>query len=149
MKIILTNEVPNLGTPGDVVEVKDGYGRNYLLPQGFAIAWTKGAEKQVDTIKRARAGREIRDLGHANEIKGKLEGLKVTLSARAGQGGRLFGSVTATEIVDAVKAAGGPVLDKRKIELSGPIKTTGGYQIQIKLHSDVTAKFNLNVVAAK
>ncbi len=149
MKIILTNEVPNLGAPGDVVEVKDGFGRNYLLPQGFAIAWTKGAEKQVETIKRARASREIRDLGHASEIKTKLEGLKVTLSARAGQGGRLFGSVTATEIVDAVKAAGGPALDKRKIELSGPIKTTGGYVVQIKLHSDVTAKFNLNVVAAK
>jgi large subunit ribosomal protein L9 len=149
MKIILTNEVPNLGAPGDVVEVKDVFGRNYLLPQGFAIAWTKGAEKQVETIKRARASREIRDLGHASEIKTKLEGLKVTLSARAGQGGRLFGSVTATEIVDAVKAAGGPALDKRKIELSGPIKTTGGYVVQIKLHSDVTAKFNLNVVAAK
>ncbi len=149
MKIILTTEVPNLGTPGDIVEVKDGYGRNYLLPQGFAIAWTKGGEKQVATIKRARAAREIRDLGHANEVKGKLEGLKVTLSARAGQGGRLFGSVTPTEIVDAVKAAGGPTLDKRKIELSGPIKTTGGYTVQIKLHSDVTAKFTLNVVGAK
>jgi len=149
MKIILTTEVPNLGTPGDIVEVKDGYGRNYLLPQGFAIAWTKGGEKQVATIKRARAAREIRDLGHANEVKGKLEGLKVTLSARAGQGGRLFGSVTPTEIVDAVKAAGGPTLDKRKIELSGPIKTTGGYTVQIKLHADVTAKFTLNVVGAK
>jgi large subunit ribosomal protein L9 len=149
MKIILTNEVPNLGAPGDIVEVKDGYGRNYLLPQGFAIAWTKGAEKQVSTIKRARAAREIRDLGHANEVKTQLEGLKVTLSARAGQGGRLFGSVTATEIVDAVKSAGGPVLDKRKVELPGPIKTTGGYQVQIKLHSDVVAKFTLNVVAAK
>jgi large subunit ribosomal protein L9 len=149
MKIILTADVPNLGAPGDIVEVKDGYGRNYLLPQGFAIAWTKGGEKQVATIKRARAAREIRDLGHANEVKGKLEGLKVTLSARAGQGGRLFGSVTPTEIVDAVKAAGGPTLDKRKIELSGPIKTTGGYTVQIKLHADVTAKFTLNVVGAK
>jgi large subunit ribosomal protein L9 len=149
MKIILTNEVPNLGAPGDIVEVKDGYGRNFLLPQGFAIAWTKGAEKQVTTIRRARAAREIRDLGHANEVKSRLEGLKVTLSARAGQGGRLFGSVTATEIVEAVKSAGGPVLDRRKVELPGPIKTTGGYQVQIKLHPEVTAKFNLNVVAAK
>ena len=149
MKIILTNEVPNLGAPGDIVEVKDGYGRNYLLPQGFAIVWTKGAEKQVSTIKRARAAREIRDLGHANEVKTQLEGLKVTLSARAGQGGRLFGSVTATEIVDAVKSAGGPVLDKRKVELPGPIKTTGGHQVQIKLHPEVVAKFNLNVVATK
>jgi large subunit ribosomal protein L9 len=149
MKIILTNEVPNLGAPGDIVEVKDGFGRNYLLPQGFAIRWTKGGEKQVATIKRARASREIRDLGHANEIKGQLEGLKVTLTARAGQGGRLFGSVTASEVADAVKSAGGPALDKRKIELPGTIKTTGGYTVQIKLHSDVTAKFNLNVVAAK
>jgi len=149
MKIILTNEVPNLGAPGDVVEVKDGFGRNYLLPQGFAIRWTKGGEKQVATIKRARSAREIRDLGHANEVKGQLEGLKVTLTARAGQGGRLFGSVTAAEITDAVKAAGGPALDKRKIELPGTIKTTGGYTVQIKLHSDVTAKFNLNVIASK
>jgi large subunit ribosomal protein L9 len=149
MKIILTHEVSGLGAPGDIVEVKDGFGRNYLLPQGFAMAWTKGAEKQVTSIKRARAAREIRDLGHANEVKGQLEGLKVTLSARAGQGGRLFGSVTATEVADAVKAAGGPVLDKRKIELPAHIKSVGGYQVQIKLHADVVAKFNLNVVAAK
>lgn len=149
MKIILTQEVSNLGAPGDIVEVKDGYGRNFLLPQGFAIRWTKGAEKQVTTIKRARASREIRDLSQANEVKAKLEGLKVTLSARAGQGGRLFGSVTTTEIVDAVKSAGGPVLDKRKVELPGTIKTTGGYQVQIKLHPEVTAKFNLNVVGTK
>ncbi|GHJ46704.1 50S ribosomal protein L9 [Catellatospora sp. TT07R-123] len=149
MKIILTHEVSGLGTPGDIVEVKDGFGRNYLLPQGFAIAWTKGAEKQVSSIKRARAAREVKDLGHANELKSALEGLKVTLQARAGQGGRLFGSVTANEIADAVKSAGGPALDKRKIELPGHIKTTGGYTVQIKLHPDVTAKFNLNVVAAK
>src|ERR671921_1775274 len=108
MKIILTQEVNGLGAPGDIVEVKDGYGRNYLLPQGFAIKWTRGAEKQVDVIKRARAAREIRDLGHANEVKGQLEGLKVSLRARAGDAGRLFGSVTPAEIVDAVKAAGGP-----------------------------------------
>ena len=106
MKIILTSEVSGLGAPGDIVEVKDGFGRNYLLPQGFAIPWTKGGEKQVTLIKRARSSREIRDLGHANEVKTKLEGLKVTLSARAGQGGRLFGSVTATEIVDALESPG-------------------------------------------
>ncbi|GAA1635913.1 50S ribosomal protein L9 [Catellatospora bangladeshensis] len=149
MKIILTHEVSGLGGPGDIVEVKDGFGRNYLLPQGFAILWTKGAEKQVSSIKRARAAREVRDLGHANEIKAQLEGLKVTLTARAGQGGRLFGSVTPNEVADAVKTAGGPVLDKRKIELPAHIKSTGGYTVQIKLHPDVTAKFNLNVVAAK
>lgn len=107
MKIILTQEVSGLGSPGDIVEVKDGFGRNYLLPQGFAIAWTKGAEKQVTVIKRARSAREIRDLGHATEVKTQIEGLKVNLKARAGDGGRLFGSVTPAEIVDAVKAAGG------------------------------------------
>ncbi|MEU4472501.1 50S ribosomal protein L9 [Micromonospora sp. NPDC023888] len=146
MKIILTQEVSGLGAPGDVVEVKDGYGRNYLLPQGFAIAWTKGAEKQVTVIKRARGAREIRDLDHANEVKAQLEGLKVNLKVRAGDGGRLFGSVTPAEIVDAVKAASGPVLDRRRLEVPGHIKSTGSYPVKIKLHPDVTASFNLNVL---
>ncbi|MET8353516.1 MULTISPECIES: 50S ribosomal protein L9 [unclassified Micromonospora] len=146
MKIILTQEVSGLGAPGDIVEVKDGFGRNYLLPQGFAIAWTKGAEKQVTVIKRARSAREIRDLDHANEVKGQLEGLKVNMKARAGDGGRLFGSVTSAEIVDAVKASGGPVLDRRRLEVPGHIKSTGTYPVKIKLHPEVTASFNLNVV---
>jgi len=149
MKIILTQEVPGLGTPGDIVEVKNGYGRNYLLPQGFAIAWSKGGEKQVTVIKRAREVREIRDLGQANEVKGQLEGLKVNLSVRAGDGGRLFGSVTPAEVVGAVKAAGGPVLDRRRLQLPGHIKSVGAYAVQVKLHPEVTAKFNLNVVKAK
>ena len=149
MKIILTQEVSGLGTPGDVVEVKNGYGRNYLLPQGFAIQWTKGAEKQVTVIKRARDAREIRDLGQANEVKEQLSGLKVTLQARSGNGGRLFGSITPAEIADAVKAAGGPMLDRRRLELSGQIKTTGTHTVQVKLHPEVTATFPVNVVAAK
>lgn len=149
MKIILTQEVSGLGSPGDIVEVKDGYGRNYLLPQGFAIAWSKGAEKQVTVIKRARSAREIRDLGHATEVKTQLEGLKVSLSARAGEGGRLFGSVTPAEVVDAVKAAGGPALDRRRLELPGTIKAVGAHQVRIKLHPEVTAQFNLNVVASR
>ncbi|MEV0004388.1 50S ribosomal protein L9 [Micromonospora sp. NPDC050980] len=146
MKIILTQEVSGLGSPGDIVEVKDGFGRNYLLPQGFAIAWTKGAEKQVTVIKRARSAREVRDLDHANEIKGQLEGLKVNLKARAGDGGRLFGSVTPAEIVDAVKAAGGPTLDRRRLETPGHIKSLGAYPVSIRLHPEVTAKFDLHVV---
>jgi large subunit ribosomal protein L9 len=149
MKIILTHEVSGLGTPGDIVEVKDGYGRNYLLPQGFAIRWTKGAEKQVTVIQRARSAREIRDLGQATEVKGQLENLKVNLSARAGTGGRLFGSITPAEIVDAVKTAGGPPLDRRRLELPGAIKTTGTYTVSVKLHPDVTAKFPVNVVGSK
>jgi len=149
MKIILTQEVTGLGTPGDVVEVKDGFGRNYLLPQGFAIPWTKGAEKQITLIKRARSAREIRDLGHANEVRTQLETLKVSLSARAGAGGRLFGSVTPAEVVAAVRSAGGPDLDRRRVELPGHIKSTGSYQVQVKLHPEVTAKFSLNVVGSK
>ena len=149
MKIILTQEVSGLGTPGDIVEVKNGYGRNYLLPQGFAIQWSKGAEKQVTVIKRARSAREIRDLGHANEVKAQLEDLKVSLQVRAGDGGRLFGSVTPAEVVDAVKAAGGPSLDRRRLEMPGPIKTTGTYNVQVKLHPEVTATFPVNVVAVK
>jgi large subunit ribosomal protein L9 len=149
MKIILTSEVTGLGAPGDIVEVKDGYGRNYLLPQGFAIPWTKGGEKQITSIKRARSAREIRDLGHANEVRTQLEGLSVSLRARAGSGGRLFGSVTPTEIAEAVKGAGGPDLDRRRIELPGHIKSLGQYQISVRLHPEVTAKFALSVVASK
>lgn len=149
MKIILTQEVTGLGTPGDVVEVKAGFGRNYLLPQGFAIAWTKGAEKQISLIKRARSAREIRDLGHAGEVKTQLEGMSVRLAVRAGEGGRLYGSVTATEIAAAVKRAGGPELDRRRIELPGHIKSTGDHRVQVKLHPDVSATFTVTVVAAK
>jgi large subunit ribosomal protein L9 len=149
MKIILTHEVSNLGTPGDIVEVKDGFGRNYLLPQGFAIRWTKGAEKQVSVIKRARDARDIRDLGTANEVRDQLQGLKVTLTARSGNGGRLFGSITPAEVAEAVKTAGGPALDRRRLELPGHIKTTGAYTVTVKLHPEVTATFPVNVVAAK
>ena len=149
MKVILTQEVTGLGTPGDIVEVRDGYGRNYLLPQGFAIGWTRGAEKQVTSIKRARSAREIRDLGHAKEVKAELEALKVSLAARAGTGGRLFGSVTPGEVQQAVKAAGGPDLDKRRIELPGHIKAVGQYDIKVRLHPDVTAAFALTVVGSK
>ena len=149
MKIILTQEVTGLGTPGDVVEVKDGYGRNYLLPQGFAIRWTRGGEKQVTSIKRARGAREIRDLGHANEVKGQLESLAVKLAVRAGDGGRLYGSVTPAEVVDAVRRAGGPALDKRRLELPGHVKSVGDYKVRVKLHPEVAANFTLSVTAAK
>jgi large subunit ribosomal protein L9 len=149
MKIILTQEVPGLGTPGDVVDVAAGYGRNYLLPRGYAITWTRGAEKQVAVIKRARSAREIRDLDHANEVKTQLESLKITLPARAGEGGRLFGSVTPVEVAAAVKSAGGPEVDRRRLELPGHIKSLGDYQVQLKLHPEVTARFDVTVVPAK
>jgi len=149
MKIILTQEVSGLGSPGDVVEVKDGYGRNYLLPQGFAIPWTRGGEKQIVLIKRARSAREIRDLGHATEVKARLETLTVKIAVRAGDGGRLYGSVTPTEVVGAVRQAGGPELDRRRVELPSHIKSTGNYKVQVRLHPEVSATFTLTVNAAK
>ena len=149
MKVILTQEVSKLGSPGDIVDVKPGFGRNYLLPQGFAIAWTRGAEKQVAVIKRARSAREIRDLGTANEVKEQIEGLRVTLRARAGDGGRLFGSVTPADVADAVKSAGGPEIDRRRLELPGHIKSTGTYHVQLKLHPEVSVQFDVTVLASK
>jgi large subunit ribosomal protein L9 len=148
MKLILTQDVSGLGAPGDVVEVKDGYGRNYLLPRGFAINWTRGGEKQVTQIKRARKVREVRDLSHANEIKQALEAKTITLTARAGDGGRLFGSITTADVADAVKAAGGPVLDKRKVSLAAPIKTVGKHAASVEIHPDVTATVTVEVVAS-
>jgi large subunit ribosomal protein L9 len=149
MKIILTQEVTGLGSPGDIVEVRDGYGRNYLLPQGFAINWTKGGEKQISVIKRARAAREIRDVGHATEVKSQLESLSVKIAVRAGDSGRLYGSVTAGEVVEAVSRAGGPKLDRRRLELPGHVKSVGDYKVRVKLHQDMAATFTLTVTAAK
>jgi len=148
MKLILTQEVTGLGGPGEVVEVKDGYGRNYLVPRGLAIAWTKGGEKQIATIKRAREVRDIADLGRVDEVKSQLESLSVKLPVRAGEGGRLFGSVTVADIVAAVSRAGGPQIDKRRIELGAPIKTVGAHRVTVKLHPEVSATLALDVVAA-
>jgi len=148
MKLILTQEVSGLGGPGDVVEVKDGFGRNYLVPRGFGMLWTRGAEKQIVTIKRAREVRDVRDLGHAQEIKGQLEKLTVKVPARAGEGGRLFGSVTVADVVAAVKASGGPDIDKRRIELPGQIKTVGAHSVTVRLHPEIAATIALDVVPA-
>jgi large subunit ribosomal protein L9 len=147
MKLILTQEVSGLGAPGDVVEVKDGYGRNFLIPRGFAIRWTKGGEKTVESIKSARATREVRDLDKANEIKAKLEGSTIDVPVRAGEGGRLFGAVTVTDIAAAVKAAGAEV-DKRKILVGNPIKSLGAHTVTVKVADEVDATVNLNVVPA-
>ncbi|MFC6239365.1 50S ribosomal protein L9, partial [Longivirga aurantiaca] len=134
MKLILTQDVNGLGAPGDVVEVKDGYGRNYLLPRGLATAWTKGGEKQVAQIKRARDVREVRDLDSAQAIKSSLEGLKVKVPARAGDSGRLFGAITVGDVVSAVEAAGGPSVDKRKVTIVSPIKVLGSHKVEVRVH---------------
>ncbi len=150
MKIILTADVPDLGGPGDLVQVKDGYARNYLLPRGLAIVATKGAEKQVATIRRAQQSRRIRDLDHAREIAGTLSGLgTVSLTAKAGRsGGKLFGSITAADVVDAVRLAGGPPLDKRALDLGGQIKSAGAYHVTVRLHPEVSVTVPLEVTTA-
>ncbi len=150
MKLILTAAVDKLGVPGDIVEVKNGYGRNYLLPRGLAIVATRGAEKQIEGIQRAQEARAIRDLDHAREVREQLEALTgVSVAVRTSAQGKLFGSVKTDDIAAAVKQAGGPNLDKRNIELpKGLVKKTGNYQVKIQLHSDVAAKINFEVVAA-
>ncbi|MFF0816754.1 50S ribosomal protein L9 [Rhodococcus sp. NPDC003318] len=149
MKLILTADVDNLGAPGDTVEVKDGYGRNYLLPRGLAIVATRGAQKQVEGIRRAQEARAVRGLDHAKELKAAIEGIEgISLSVKTSDAGKLFGSVTAADVAGAIKAAGGPVVDKRIVELpKAHIKATGKHLVLINLHPDVTAKFHLNVVA--
>lgn len=146
MKLILTQEVSGLGAPGDVVDVKAGFGRNFLLPQGLATAWTKGGEKQVTQIKRARGKREVRDREHALEIKAALESAPVVISARAGSEGRLFGSITVSEIAAAITNT---TVDKRKIVLGAPIKLVGKHSVLVRLHPEVSADVTLDVRAAK
>ena len=146
MKLILTQEVAGLGDAGDIVEVRDGYGRNYLLPRGLAIGWTRGGEKQVTQIKRARKSREIRSLDHAKEVKAEIEALTVNVPAKAGDSGKLFGSVTNTDVMNAIKAAGGPLVEKRNVQISAPIKKTGSHTVAIDLHPDVVARVTIEVV---
>ena len=148
-KLILTNEVTGLGSAGDVVEVKNGYARNYLIPQGFAVAWSRGGEKQVASIRAARETRAIHDHEEAVSLKNSLESNTVKLSVKAGNEGRLFGSVKPADVADAVKAAGLGELDKRKIQITSAIKSVGEHEATVRLRDDVTAVITLQVVAAK
>ncbi len=145
MKLILTQEVSGLGAPGDVVEVAGGYGRNYLVPRGLAMRWTRGGEKQIELIRRARSARDIRNLDDAQAVAGQLQKLPVRLQVRAGSSGRLFGSVTPADIAAAVQAAGGPELDRRRIEVGNPIKTVGSHQVAVRLHPEVSATVTIDV----
>jgi len=150
MKLILTAEVDHLGAPGDAVEVKDGYGRNYLLPRGLAIVATRGAQRQAEDIRRAQELKGVKSLEHANELKTAIEGLgTVELTAKtAGDSGKLFGSVTAADVVAAIKKAGGPNIDKRTVSLpKAHIKSVGTHPVEVRLHPNVDAALSLNVVA--
>ncbi|MFK4788308.1 50S ribosomal protein L9 [Microbacterium sp. ZW T5_56] len=148
-KLILTNEVAGLGSAGDVVEVKNGYARNYLVPQGFAVNWTRGGEKQVASIQAARQARAIHDHDEAVALKNSIEAAKVRLAVKAGAEGRLFGSVKTETIANAVEAAGLGKIDKRKVHITSVIKSTGEHEATVRLTDDVTAVITLQVVAAK
>ena len=145
-KLILTQEVTGLGAPGDVVDVTGGYGRNYLIPRRLAMPWTRGAEKQIDMIKRARSARAIQGFDEARRAAAELEALTVRLETRAGASGRLFGSVSPADIAAAVRAAGGPELDRRRIEITNPIKTMGSHQVSVRLHPEVSASVDVEIV---
>ncbi|EHI11325.1 50S ribosomal protein L9 [Mycolicibacterium thermoresistibile] len=150
MKLILTAEVDHLGSPGDTVEVKDGYGRNYLLPRGLAILATRGAERQAAEIRRARELKAVRDREHANELKTAIENLgQLEIPVKAAPDtGKLFGSITPATVVGALKKAGGPNLDKRVVQLpKAHIKTVGTHEVSLQLHPEVTATVTLNLVA--
>ncbi|MFT4030242.1 MAG: 50S ribosomal protein L9 [Protaetiibacter sp.] len=148
-KLILTSEVTGLGSAGDVVEVKNGYARNYLIPQGFAVAWSRGGEKQVESIKAARAARELATIEEAQALKAKLEASPIKLPVKAGREGRLFGSVKTADVVSAVEAAGLGTIDKQTVELPSAVKSTGRYEATVRLRQDVVAALQLEVVAAK
>jgi large subunit ribosomal protein L9 len=147
MKLILTREVTGLGQAGDVVTVKDGYARNFLLPRSNAILWSLGGEKQIEAIRRARTAREIRDREHAVEIKNSLEKAPIAVKAKVGSTGSLFGSVTDKQIVMAIKVATGVDIDRHKLKVAH-IKKLGKYTVKVALTSQVSASVVIEVVAA-
>lgn len=147
-KLILTHEVTGLGAPGDVIEVKDGYARNYLLPRGLATGWTKGAQKQIEQIREARRKRGIASVEDARQMRDTLQAKPIVVAVNAGPGGRLFGAVTTADIAKAVADAGGPAVDRRKVEVPSPIKALGEHTVSVRLHEDVSATLELQVVPA-
>ena len=148
-KLILTQEVSGLGSPGDVVEVKGGYARNFLVPTGRAVAWSRGGEKQIESLKAARLSREAASIEEAQHTKAVLEARPVVLTVRTGQAGRLFGSVSASDVADAIQAAGLGSIDRRSIELVAPIRAVGSFEAMVRLRSDVAAQVTVEVVAAR
>lgn len=148
-KLILTNEVSGLGSAGDVVEVKDGFARNYLLPRGFAVLWTKGGEKQIESIRAARDARALATVEEAQALKARLEEKSIRLSAKAGLGGRLFGQVKTSDVAAAVAAAGLGEIDKRKVAFVSPVRNTGEHLATVRLHGDLVATITLQVIGKK
>jgi large subunit ribosomal protein L9 len=148
MRVILRSDVAGVGHKGDVLDVADGYARNYLVPRGLALKASSGALAQAAAMRRARDAREARDRASAEEIATRLAPTVITVPAKAGAEGRLFGSVTAADLVEAVEAQAGVVLDRRRVHLEEPIKTVGAHEVAVRLHSDVELRLTVEVVAA-
>lgn len=146
MKLILTNEVSGLGGAGDIVTVKDGYGRNYLVPRGLAMQWTKGGAKEVEQLRAGREARAFKDLDQAKQVKGQLEASPLNLIAESTQNGRLFGSISQSEVAAAAEERGIKI-DKRTIEFPVPVKSVGMHSATVRLHPEVLATVKLNVKA--
>lgn len=146
MEVLLRADVDDLGKKGDVVEVADGYARNYLVPRGFAIRATRGAVRQAETMRRARETREAREQETAEALAARLGTLTLRVPARVGEGGRLFGSVTAADIAEAVSKQGEMEIDRRKLVLEQPIRELGSYSVAVHLHPEVEATFTIEVV---
>jgi large subunit ribosomal protein L9 len=147
-EVILTENVPGLGAEADVVKVRRGYARNYLLPRGKAYEVTPASLRQLDNLKKKRAEREARELNDAEELTRRIGKLKVTFTLATGETGKAFGSVTAHDIVTRLKNEIGVEVDRHKIVLDHPIKTTGEHEVPIKLHHDVATKFHFVVKSA-
>jgi large subunit ribosomal protein L9 len=147
MKVILRSDVPELGKRGDILDVADGFARNYLVPKGMAMRATDGAKAQATAMRRARDLRDAADRAAAEEIATTLVSKVVTLTARAGSEGKLFGSITSSDIATAVEAQTGVSLDRRKLELDEPVKTLGTHVVSVKLHSDVEFPVTIEVLA--
>ncbi len=148
-KLILTSEVSGLGTAGDIVEVKDGYARNYLLPRSLATPWTKGGQRQLDQIRSARSKRSIESLEEAQALRDLLQSKPVVVSERAGENGRLFGAVSTKDVAEGVKAVFDKDIDRRAVEFAAPVRALGEHKATVRLHEDVVANLLLQVVAAK
>ncbi|WP_246955439.1 50S ribosomal protein L9 [Brachybacterium sp. Marseille-Q7125] len=148
-KLILTHEVTGLGTAGDVVDVKDGYARNFLLPRGLATPWTKGGQRQLDQMRAARGKRAIASLEEAQALKVTLESKPLVIAERAGLNGRLFGAVSSKEVAEGVKEMFDKDIDRRTVEFASPIRSLGEHKATVRLHEDIFANLVVQVVAAK
>ncbi|MGP9695364.1 50S ribosomal protein L9 [Brachybacterium sp. AOP25-B2-12] len=149
IKLILTHEVTGLGTAGDVVDVKDGFARNYLLPRGLATPWTKGGQRQLDQIRSARSKRAVASLEDAQALRDVLQSKPVVVPGRAGENGRLFGAISSKDVAEGVKAVFDRDIDRRAVEFLAPVRSIGEHKATVRLHEDVVANLLVQVVAAK